>query len=61
VVSQRAVTKYGARLTRTLDAVSAALDQRSLSFLNWRVSVAGKDLRSEARNWLRRHVLIRAS
>jgi len=57
VVSERALGKYGARLTRTLDAVSAALDQQSLSFLNWRVSVAGKDIATEARNWLQRHGL----
>lgn len=60
VVSQRAVDRYGARLTEALDAVSAALDQRSLTFLNWRVSVAGQDLASEARNWLRRHGLVGA-
>lgn len=58
VVSQRTASRYGARLTGTLDAVSAALDQRSLTFLNWRVSVAGKDIATEARSWLYRHGLI---
>ncbi len=58
VVSVRAVERYGRRLAAALDAVSAALDQRSLGFLNWRVSVAGKDLATEARNWLHRHGLI---
>ena len=58
VVSQRTVSRYGARLTGTLDAVSAALDQRSLTFENWRVSVAGKDIATEASGWLRRHRLI---
>ncbi len=61
VVSRRALQRYGARLTDALRAVSAALDQRSLSFLNWRVSVAGKDIHSEAQNWLRRHGLTGAA
>jgi osmoprotectant transport system substrate-binding protein len=60
VVSRRALDLHGPLLSRTLDDVSAALDQRSLTFLNWRVSVAGKDLRSEAGSWLRRHQLVGA-
>lgn len=60
VVSRRALDRYGPALTKALDAVSAALDQRGLTFLNWRVSVAGKDLRSEAGSWLRRHRLVGA-
>jgi len=55
VLSRRAVERYGSRLTGTLDAVSAALDQHGLSFLNWRVSIAGKDIPTEAHNWLQRH------
>lgn len=58
VVSDRAVARYGARLTRALNAVSAALDSRALRFLNWRVSVAGKDAGAEAQGWLRRHGLL---
>ena len=58
VVSDRAVARYGPRLTRALDAVSAALDSAALRFLNWRVSVAGKDVRAEAHGWLRRHGLL---
>ncbi|MDQ1745038.1 MAG: osmoprotectant transport system substrate-binding protein [Pseudonocardiales bacterium] len=58
LVSRRAVNRHGRRLSTTLDAVSAALDQNSLSFLNWRVSVAGMDPGTEARNWLYRHGLL---
>lgn len=58
IVTARAVEQYGSRLTRALDAVSARLDSRSLTFLNWRVAVAGKNLRGEAHNWLQRHQLL---
>jgi glycine betaine/choline ABC-type transport system substrate-binding protein len=58
VVSDRVVARYGSRLTRALDAVSASLDSRALRFLNWRVSVAGKDVAAEAHGWLRRHGLL---
>jgi osmoprotectant transport system substrate-binding protein len=57
VVSERAVDRYGPRVVRTLDAVSAALDSAGLTFLNWRVEVAGGDVRAEARGWLQRHGL----
>jgi osmoprotectant transport system substrate-binding protein len=57
VVSERAVARYGPRVVRTLDAVSAALDSAGLTFLNWRVEVAGGDVRAEARGWLLRHGL----
>jgi glycine betaine/choline ABC-type transport system substrate-binding protein len=40
--------------------VSARLTTRNLVFLNWRVSVAGKDVEAEARGWLRRHGLVTA-
>jgi osmoprotectant transport system substrate-binding protein len=58
VVSDRVIARYGARLTGALNAVSAALDSRALRFLNWRVSVAGKDVSAEAQGWLRRHGLL---
>lgn len=58
VVSERAVDRYGQQVVRTLDAVSAALDSAGLTFLNWRVEVAGGDLRTEARGWLQRHGLV---
>lgn len=57
VVSDRALALGGNRLRMTLDAVSARLDSAGLTFLNWRVSVAGRDLRAEAAGWLRRHPL----
>jgi osmoprotectant transport system substrate-binding protein len=57
VVSERAVDRYGQQVVRTLDAVSAALDSAGLTFLNWRVEVAGGDVRTEARGWLQRHGL----
>jgi osmoprotectant transport system substrate-binding protein len=59
VVSDRALQRYGARLQATLDAISARLDTAGLRFLNWRISVAGKDIATEARGWLRRHGLLR--
>lgn len=58
VVSSRAVERYGARLTSTLDAVSTRLTQRGLVFLNWRVAVAGKAVGPEARGWLIRQGLL---
>ena len=57
VVSDRALRRYGTRISATLDAVSAQLDTRGLRFLNWRVQVAGKSIRSEAAAWLKRHGL----
>jgi len=58
VVSDRALEVGGARVLTALDAVSARLDSPGLTFLNWRVSVAGRDLRTEARGWLQRHALV---
>jgi osmoprotectant transport system substrate-binding protein len=58
VVSSRAIQRYGAALQNALDSVSAALDSRSLRFLNWRITVAGQDYRAEARGWLQRHGLL---
>jgi len=58
VVSDRALQVGGERVRSTLDAVSARLDSRGLTFLNWRVSVAGRDLRAEALGWLKRHALV---
>ena len=61
MVSSRAFSRYGARLRNALDAVSAALDSRSLTFLNWRVGVAGKSIRAEAQGWLDRHAVLDAA
>jgi osmoprotectant transport system substrate-binding protein len=58
VVTQRALDRYGPRITRALDAVSAQLDAKGLTFLSWRVEVAGGDVRTEARGWLLRHGLL---
>jgi osmoprotectant transport system substrate-binding protein len=58
IVSSRAVERHGDRVARALTAVSARLDSASLIFVNWRVSVAGKDIVGEARGWLRRHELV---
>ena len=56
MVSARALSRYGPPLRDALNAVSAALDTRSLIFLNWRVGLAGKTIPAEARGWLDRHV-----
>jgi osmoprotectant transport system substrate-binding protein len=58
IVTSRAVERYGDRVVRALDSVSARLNTASLVFLNWRVTVAGKDVAGEARGWLRRHGLL---
>jgi osmoprotectant transport system substrate-binding protein len=58
VVSNRVMQRYGAQLVHALDAVSEALDSRSLQFLNWRVDVAGGDVQAEAHGWLQRHGLL---
>jgi osmoprotectant transport system substrate-binding protein len=52
VVGAAAVARYGARLTGALDAVSARLTTNDLTFLNWRVTVAGNNVLTEARAWL---------
>lgn len=58
MVSDRALHRYGDRLRAALDSVSSALDSRALTFLNWRVGLAGKHVQDEARGWLRRHGLL---
>jgi osmoprotectant transport system substrate-binding protein len=60
MVSARALSRYGARLRNALNAVSAALDTRTLIFLNWRVGLAGKTIQAEARGWLDRHIALTA-
>jgi osmoprotectant transport system substrate-binding protein len=57
-VSERALHRFGGRISRTLDRVSAALTQANLIFLNWRIDVAGKPIADEARGWLLRHQLL---
>jgi osmoprotectant transport system substrate-binding protein len=59
LVSGAAIARYGARLTQTLDAVSARLTTDNLIFLNWRVQLDNKDPATEARGWLERHGLLR--
>ena len=59
LASGTAVSRYGGRLTQTLDAVSARLTTANLVFLNWRVLLDGKDPGTEARGWLERHGLLK--
>jgi osmoprotectant transport system substrate-binding protein len=61
VVSTKVLARHDGLVRLTLDRVSAQLTTKSLLFLNWRVTVAGKDLAGEARGWLRRHGLVTAS
>jgi osmoprotectant transport system substrate-binding protein len=61
IVSARASSRHGPRLTSALDAVSKALDTEGLRFLNWRIDVAGHDVASEASGWLLRHPAITGS
>ena len=58
VVSLRSIERYGPRLVEALDRVSSRLTSGSLTFLNWRVDVAGKDIAAEARGWLQRQSLV---
>jgi osmoprotectant transport system substrate-binding protein len=58
LVSARAVRTYGDRVVTALDAVSARLSSRDLTFLNWRVEVAGNDPGAEAHAWLVREGLV---
>jgi osmoprotectant transport system substrate-binding protein len=58
LVSARAVRTYGDRVVTALDAVSAHLTSRDLTFLNWRVEVARNDPAQEAHAWLVREGLV---
>jgi osmoprotectant transport system substrate-binding protein len=58
VVTAPALARYGARLTRAVNAVSAQLTSAGLLFLNWRIEVAGHSVLAEARAWLERHGIL---
>jgi osmoprotectant transport system substrate-binding protein len=58
VVSDKAAARYGKRLADALAAVSARLTSPELRFLNWRVSVAGRNVLTEARDWLVRQGIV---
>jgi osmoprotectant transport system substrate-binding protein len=58
VVRTAVVTRYGARLTDALDAVSARLTTDDLIFLNWRITVVGENVLAEARAWLERQGIL---
>ncbi|MCW2623112.1 MAG: putative glycine betaine/choline-binding protein of an ABC-type transport system [Frankiales bacterium] len=58
VVSQRALDRYGPRLSAALDAVSRRLDREGLRFLAWRVEVEGRPAAEESQGWLLRHGLL---
>ena len=58
VVHAGVVARHGARLVDALDAVSARLTTDDLILLNWRVTVAGKNVLAEARAWLERQGIV---
>jgi osmoprotectant transport system substrate-binding protein len=58
VVSAPALERYGDRLSDALNAVSGELTSNGLSFVNWRIDAAGRDIATEARGWLERHALV---
>jgi osmoprotectant transport system substrate-binding protein len=58
IVTEQAVMRHGERVVEALDAVSSRLDSAALTFLNWRVEVAGGDVEGEARGWLQRQGLV---
>jgi osmoprotectant transport system substrate-binding protein len=58
VISAAAMERYGDRLSGALNAVSAELTSNGLSFVNWRIDSAGRDIATEARGWLERHALV---
>lgn len=59
LVAARSVQRYGVRLADTINAVSARLTTNSLRFLNWRTSIAEREVATEARGWLERQSLVR--
>ena len=59
LVSSRAAERYGTALIESINAVSARLTSNSLRFLNWRISIADRDISTEARGWLERQTLVR--
>jgi osmoprotectant transport system substrate-binding protein len=58
VVGAQDMTRYGKRLAAAVNAVSARLTSAELSFLDWRVEVAGDGVLAEARAWLERHDIL---
>ena len=58
VVRDEILSRYGARVTEALDAVSTRLTTPMLRFLNWRVTVEGNSPAAEARGWLVRQGLV---
>jgi len=52
------VARHGARLADALDAVSARLTANDLILLNWRITIAGKNVLAEARAWLERQGIV---
>jgi osmoprotectant transport system substrate-binding protein len=58
VLSARADARWGTIIRPTLDGVSAKLTSPALTFLNWRIVVAGRDPATEARAWLVRQGLV---
>ncbi|HEY8301115.1 MAG TPA: ABC transporter substrate-binding protein [Jatrophihabitans sp.] len=55
ILSRAVLARFGARLRRAVDVVSARLTSPALAFLDWRVMVEGRRVGSEARGWLQRH------
>src|SRR5262249_46784305 len=51
VVTAPALARYGKRLTKAVNAVSAQLSSAELLFLNWRIEVAGHTVLAEAQAW----------
>jgi osmoprotectant transport system substrate-binding protein len=58
VITDSAMARYGERLARAVNAVSAALTSKALLFLNWRIEVEGNSVLAEARGWLERRDLL---
>jgi osmoprotectant transport system substrate-binding protein len=58
VISAAAVRRYGKRLIDAVNAVSARLTSDGLTFLNWRIEGARKNILAEARGWLERHRIV---
>ena len=58
VISAIMVRRYGNRLIDAVNAVSARLTSDGLTFLNWRIEAAGKNILAEARGWLERHRIV---
>ena len=59
LATARSIERFGVRLLDAVNGVSARLTTNNLRFLNWRISIADRNVATEARGWLERQLLVR--